>query len=130
MLDIQSRVFSRLKNKYPTTLQTKYPNTLFTTSDRISDNPQFPTVYVHEMQSQELGRDFDGTTINAIRSNFQIEVTDCDNMSNATEVMNYVVSAMKSMRYEVTSMPEFQNTQSVYRKVARFRRVIGASDVL
>lgn len=130
MLDIQTRVFSRIKNKYPKELKTKYPNTFFTTSDRVADNPLFPTVYVHEMQSVEMGRDLEGTTINAIRSTFQIEVTDNASMSNAKEVMENVVSTMKSMRYEVITMPTFQNTPSVYRIVARFRRVIGAYDVL
>lgn len=130
MIDVNQKVFSRLKNKYPTTLKTKYPNTHFTTSDRVSDNPKFPTIYVHEMSSSELARDLDGTRINAIQSSFQIDVFDNESISNATEVMNYVVSTMKTMRYEVTSMPEFSNTQDVYRKVARFRRVIADGDVL
>lgn len=108
----------------------KFPNTFFTTSNRVSDDPKFPTIYVHEMSSQEMGRDLDGTTINAIRSNFQIDVTDNQSMANVSEVMNYVVSTMKTMRYEVVTLPEFSNTQDVYRKVARFRRVIGSSDVL
>ncbi len=128
--DIQTRIYSRLKNKYPTTMLTKYPNTLFTISDRVPETPQFPTVYIHEMSTQELARDLAGTTINAIRSNFQIEVTDNESITNVNEVMSYVVSTMKSLRYEVVSMPEFKNTQDVYRKVARFRRVIGAYDVL
>lgn len=130
MLDIQSRVLSRVKNKYPESLRNKYPDTVFTTSDRVANNPKFPNVYVHEMGSQELGRDLQGTTINAIRSTIQIEVTDNVSMSNAKEVMSNVIMTMKSMRYEVISLPEFQNTQSVYRSVARFRRVIGAYDIL
>ena len=130
LLDIESRVVSRLKNKYPSALKTKYPNTDFTTSNRVADNPKFPSVYVHEMSSSEEGRDLDGLTLNAIMSTFQIEVTDNEDMTKATEVMNYVVQTMKTMRYEVVTMPEFSNTQSVFRKVARFRRVIGSGDVL
>lgn len=130
LLDIESRVVSRLKNKYPSALKTKYPNTNFTTSSRELDNPKFPSVYVHEMGSSEEGRDLEGLTINAILSTFQIEVTDNNDMTNATDVMNYVVQTMKTMRYEVVTMPEFSNNQSVYRKIARFRRVIGSGDVL
>lgn len=130
MLDIQETVFSRVKNKYPAKLKTKYPNTFFTTSDRVAKDPKFPTVYVHEMNGKEQGRDLDGTKINAVLSTFQIEVTDNASMSNATEVMNYVVSVMKSMRYEVVTMPEFNNTPDSYRKVARFRRMVACSDVL
>lgn len=130
LLDIESRVVSRLKNKYPSALKTKYPNTNFTTSSGELDNPKFPSVYVHEMGSSEEGRDLEGLTINAILSTFQIEVTDNNDMTNATDVMNYVVQTMKTMRYEVVTMPEFSNNQSVYRKIARFRRVIGSGDVL
>ena len=130
LLDMESRIVSRLKNKYPSELKTKYPNTNFTTTNRESDNPKFPSVYVHEMGSSEMGRDLEGTEINAILSTFQIEVKDSESMTNATEVMNYVVQTMKTMRYEVVTMPEFSNPQSVYRKIARFRRVIGSGDVL
>lgn len=130
MLDIQTRVFSRIKNQYPAALITKYPETYFTTSDRVSQKPKFPTVYVHEMSSSELGRDLDGTTINAVRTTIQIEITDNVSMSNAKEVMNYVVIVMKAMRYELVTMPEFNNTPEIYRVVARFRRVIGSGDVL
>lgn len=128
--DIQSRVFSRLKNKYPQTLKTKYPNTRFTTSDRTPQNPTFPCIYVHERAPMEMARDLVGTSINAILSTFQIDVTDNSSMENATEVMNYVLNEMKVMRYEAYSMPEFQNTPTYFRKVAVFRRVIGDGDTL
>lgn len=130
MLDIQSRVFSRIKNKYPQSLKTKYPDTTFTTSDRVPESPTFPNVYVHELSSVERGRDLDGTSLNAVLSTIQVEVTDNESMSNAKEVMNNVVMTMKSMRYEVVVMPEFRNPQNLFKVVARFRRVIGAYDVL
>jgi len=128
--DIQSRVFSRLKNKYPQDLKTKYPKTRFTTSDRVPQNPTFPCIYVHERGSMELARDLDGTSINAVRATFQIEVTDESSMDNATSVMNFVLNEMKVMRFEVVTMPEFENTPSYFRKVAVFRRVIGDGDTL
>lgn len=128
--DIQSCVFSRLKNKYPQSLKTKFPKTYFTTSDRVPQNPQFPTIYVHERSSMETGEDLDHATINAVQSSFQIEVTDNSSMENATEVMNYVLQTMKALRFGVVTMPEFQNTDSVFRKVAVFRRVIGDGDIL
>lgn len=130
LTDIEQRVLSRVKNKYPTALKTKYPNTEFTNSNRLATTPKFPTVYIHEIGSQEIESDLDGTHINAIRSAIQIDVTDDKSMSNAKEVMNYVVSAMKEMRYTVNTMPEFDNNPSVYRRVARFQRVIGDADVL
>lgn len=130
MLNIQTRVFSRIKNKFPTKLKTKYPDISFTTSDRVADTAKFPTVYVHEMGGQEIADDLDGTTINAIRSTFQIEVYDNKSMNNAKEVMDSVVEIMKTMRYRVVTMPEFQTNSDVYRVVGRFRRVIASGDVL
>lgn len=130
MLDIETRVFSRIKNKYPARLKTMFPNTNFTTSDRVADDPQFPTIYVHEMSSVEKGNDLENTTINAVLSTFQIEVYDNESMDNARIVMNNVVETMKSMGFSIVSMPEFKNSQSVYRRVARFRRMIGSGDTL
>ena len=130
MINVEESVFSRVKNKYPAALKTKYPDTFFTTSNRVAKEQTFPTVYIHEMQSQETARDLQQNTINAILATFQIEVTDNKSMSNATEVMNYVVSAMKTMRFEVLQIPEFNNNPEIYRKIARFRRVIADGDVL
>lgn len=128
--NIEASVISRLKNKYPSSMKTKYPDTNFTADDRVPAEPKFPTVYVHLMGSTEEGQDLEGLTINAVMATFQIEVKDNKSMNNASDVMGYVVKIMKTMRYEVVTMPEFSNNQSVYRKVARFRRMIGSGDVL
>lgn len=130
MLDIQNIVISRIKAKYTSALKTKYPNSNFTTSDRVAKDPKFPTIYVHETASSETAEDLDGTSINAVISTIQIEVTDNTSMSVCSDVMANIVGTMKSMRYSVMSMPEFRNNNEVYRKVARFRRVIGSGDIL
>ena len=61
---------------------------------------------------------------------FQIEVYDNKKKSNALEVMSAVMDIMKSMRFEVVSMPEHFKTDNTHRYVARFRRIIGSLDVL
>lgn len=128
--NIEASVLSRLKNKFPSSMKTKYPDANFTTDDRVPDEPKFPTIYVHEMGSVEEGQDLEGLTINAVMSTIQVDVKDNKSMNNVSDVMSYVVKTMKTMRYEVVTMPEFSNTQSVHRKVARFRRMIGSGDVL
>lgn len=130
MLDIESIVFTRIKYGVGNKLTSTYPKLNFTTSDRASTLPNFPTVYIHELGSAERGQDLEGTTINAILSTIQVEVTDNSDPANAKQVMDEVVKVMKTMRYEVNSMPEFNNTNEVYRRVARFRRIVGASDTL
>ena len=102
MLDmLESQVITRIKTQFSKKLKDRYPNLKFTNSDRADTVPKF-----------------------------QIEVTTNTKMDEAKEVMDEVVRIMKTMRFQVTSMPEFQNTDSVYRRVARFRRIIGADDVL
>lgn len=123
--EIQSRVFSRVKNKGTKALKASYPNIYFTTSDKVQTNPKFPTIYLHEVGSVEQGQDLDNTSINAVLFTIQIDVTDNESQNRVNEVMGEIVSIMKSMRFSVVTMPEFQNTDSIYRSTARFRRMIG-----
>jgi len=131
MLDmLESQVITRIKTQFSKKLKEKYKNINFTTENKVDALPRFPTVYIHEMPGAETGADLQGDAINAVWSSFQIEVTANTKMNEAKEVMDEVVKIMKTMRFQVTYMPEFQNTDSVYRRVARFRRIIGADDVL
>lgn len=131
MLDmLESQVYIRIKTQFPSKLKEKYKNINFTTENKVDALPRFPTVYIHEMPGMETGADLQGDTINAVWSSFQIEVTTNTKQSDAKEVMDEVMKIMKKMRFQVISMPEFQNTDSIYRRVARFRRMIADDDIL
>lgn len=130
MLDIETIVHSRIKAILTSKLKTKYPNISFTTSDKVKDKPKFPNVYTHMLGSQEEGGDLEGSSINGVLASFQIEVTDNESQTRAKAVMDEVVGVMKSMRFSVVAMPEFQNTDTSYRSVSRFRRIIGNLDML
>lgn len=131
MLDmLESQVYTRIKTQFPSKLKEKYKNINFTTENKVDALPRFPTVYIHEMPGMETGADLQGGTINAVWSSFQIEVTTNAKQSDTKEVMDEVVKIMKKMRFQVISMPEFQNTDSIYRRVARFRRMIADDDIL
>lgn len=131
MLDmLESQILTRIKTQFPEKVKTKYPDLNFTTSDRSSTNPKFPTVYVHEMGGSETANDMENTEVNAVISSFQIEVTTNTKQSDAKTVMDEIVKIMKKMRFSIIAMPEFQNTDSTYRSVARFRRKIAEDDVL
>lgn len=122
-------IFSRIKNSFSDTLKKKYPNLYFTTSDRALTEPKFPTVYI-SIQGVEEGQDLDGTTINAGLYTITVDVTDNENQTRAKEVLNEVKRIMKSMRFDVNQMPQFNNTDNTFRSVARFRRTVGTEDVL
>lgn len=131
MLDmLESQVITRIKTQFSQKLKDRYPNLKFTNSDRADTVPKFPTVYIHEMSGAETGVNTEGNTINAVLTSFQIEVTTNTKMNDAKEVMNEVVRIMKTMSFQVIATPEFQNTDSVYRRVARFRRMIADDDIL
>lgn len=131
MLDmLESQIFTLIKTKFSKKLKDRYPDLTFTTSDRVETKPKFPTVYIHEMPGMEDGADTEGNEINAVLCSFQIEVTTNKQMNETKEIMNEILRIMKSMRFQVISMPEFQNTNNVYRRVARFRRMIADKDFL
>lgn len=130
MLNIENIVFSRVKYDVSTNLKTKYPKIAFTTSDTVVKDASFPTVYVHLLPAVEIGQDLEGKTINAGMFTFQIDVSDNQSQNRAKKVMDEIVASMKSMRFELVAFPEFQNSDSAFRSVARFRRVIGAGETL
>lgn len=130
MKDIESIVFSRIKAILISRLKTKYPNLDFTTSDKVPKKPKFPNVYVHMIGSKEIENDLENDMINGVLATFQIETTDNQTQTRAKDVMDEVVKVMKGMRFSVIAMPEFDNTNSAYRSVARFRRAIGDKDIL
>lgn len=127
---IQSTVLTRIKVITTEKLKGKYPDIYFTTSNKKRTEPQFPTVYVKRMQGTEEGQTLDGTSVNAILSTFQIEVTDNISDSRAQEVADAVGAVMKSMRYQMLGEPFPDNDNDTYRNVARYQRIVGFGDVL
>lgn len=131
MLDsIETQVFSLIKAKFSTKIKVKYKDLNFTTSDRSSTKPKFPTVYIHLLESPEIGSDLDGTSVNGINATFQIDVTDNQSQTRADEVAKEILKVMKSMRFKSVGMPFHDNSGDTYRTVGRYRRPIGAGDIL
>ena len=129
--EIDTTVLSRLRSRGYADLRKNYPNINFTDDDRAPIDPKFPTVFYINISSAERGQTLDGKSMNALLHSVQIEVSD-NSQTNSTvkAVMSKICGYMKDMRYEVVNMPFFQNTDNVRRMVARFRRVIGANDVI
>lgn len=130
---VPSFVFSRIKAEFSEKLKTQYgmSGDHFSTVNQNQTDSRFPFVYVHMISSAEQGGDLEGSTVNAALFAFQVDVYDNQSQGRAREVMGEVVRIMKTMRFQVTSMPEFERSSNgVYRSVARFSRVIGAGDIL
>lgn len=135
--EIDTTVLSRLRSRGYTDLKKKYTNINFTDNDRAQTTPKFPTVYYINISSAERGQTLDGKSMNALLHSVQIEVSDNGTpvankpQNYATkDVMSKICEYMKDIGYEIVNMPFFQNTDTVFRMVARFRRTIGANDVI
>lgn len=126
---IQPKVFTAIKTKVSEKIQTKYPNIYFTTSDKTLTNPRFPTVYLKKLQGQEQGETTE-KDLNAIVSSFQVEVTDNTNEANCIEIADLVMDVMNDMGYSVLGDSVQDNTDSVYRNIARYQRTIAKEDVI
>lgn len=131
MLDsLESQIFSRIKANFSDRIKKKYESLNFTTSDKAPTKAKFPTVYIHFMESPEIGSDLEGTSINGITAAFQIDVTDNQSQARADEVAREALRIMKTMRFKAVGMPFHDNSGDTYRTISRWRRVIGAGDIL
>lgn len=131
MLDsIESQIFSLIKAKFPDGVKKKYPDLNFTTSDKSSTKPKFPTAYIHLMEPTEAGETLEGTSLNAVNAAFQIDVSDNQSQARADEVAKEILKIMKSMRFSAKPLPFHNNVGDVYRTTARYRRIIGAGDII
>lgn len=128
--DIGSIVYTRIKLEVTKKLKSKYPNINFTTNNRNNTDTKFPSIYFKRLQGSERGQTLDGQSVNATLFSVQIEVTDNVGEHRAQEVADVIYGVMKTMLFEAIGEPFANNTDSTYRNVARYRRIIGYNDKL
>lgn len=127
LLQLESIVTTQLKVLVPQLTNNRYETISF--SNEVSDNmPSFPNVYVHELESSEVGNSIPNKTIHAIRDTFQIEVTTNTSKSDARIVINACVNAMKSLGYGLTMTPVYTKVNNIHRFVIRMRRILANGD--
>ena len=131
MLDtLESQIYSRVKYGFSELITKKYPDLNFTTSDKASTKPKFPTVYIHMLESPEVGGTLEGTEIAGVNATFQVDVSDNESNNRSDEVAKEVLRIMKTLRFKPNPMPLHNNTGDTYITTARYQRVIGAADIL
>lgn len=131
IFDIQTTIYSRIKSVLKARLGSTYSDLNVTENSHVTTTPKYPSVYVHFLQPAEVGKDLDGSTVNAIYLTVEINVTvtQAQGMTVANKVNAEILDIMKEMRFNAT-MPEFNDTNSEYRTVSRYTRTIGNADVL
>ena len=131
MLDIEQIVYSRITALFSGDVKAKFPDLNFTLIDKEPTDAKFPTIYVHLLNSPETGVNLENNNINGMLATFQIRVTDNKKQGNAKKCIDEITKVMKGMRFTTVGMPQSSNPsvdKFVY--VARFRRAIGADDLL
>jgi hypothetical protein len=126
------KVFTKIKADFSTSIKETYKITdaNFSTVGNANKTAVFPFVYVQGLPASEQGADLQGTSINGALFTFQVDVTDNQTQTRARKVMTDVIRIMKTMGFEIVSMPSFEGTQdNTHRMTARFRRLIGANDI-
>lgn len=130
MLDmIESIVFTRLKRDIDESIKKKYPNINFT-SEETANTPQFPNVYVSEIQSTEVGQTLENKNINGVVSGIQLTVTTNIGKKECKEVAWACVKVLKAMSYNIVSTPLYNKINDVHTYSIRARRTICEGDTL
>lgn len=129
---IEEDVFSRVKRDGVIALKSTFPKIRYTAENASDDNAVFPTVFIQELSGSEVGQDITGTSINAIESIFQVDVSDNQQVGkqNCKLVMSKVIESMKSMHYQIKGTPIYRKEEDVWIGTARFTRIIGFNDIL
>lgn len=125
-------VFTKLKQNFSQSVKDTYGMTdkNFSTVGSSDTPAVFPFVSFKTLPATEQGRDLQGTSVNGALFTFQIEVYSNKTQNDARNVMSEIARIMKTMGFEIISIPSFEDTKDVHRMTARFRRMFGADDKL
>ena len=130
---IPLKVFTKIKTDFSETIKETYSMTdkNFSTVGSSDTPAVFPFVYVQGLPASEQGQDLCGTSINGGLFTFQIDVYSNKTQTEARKVMSEIIRIMKNIGFEIIAMPSFEGTQdNTHRMTARFRRLIGANEIL
>ena len=126
--DIESRVFNIIKTRANKVLKTKYPKIFWTSQIQTITESQFPCVYIHMIDSYEIGEDLERLTINGVNVTMQVETYVNTDQVDANSIMAELVAQLKRLRFNISGLPTYTSNGNVFRGVVRARRIIAAQD--
>lgn len=129
-VDLDTTIYTYIQYALEKAFRAKYPTMLITSSDRTPTVAQFPAIYIHSLSGVESGITTEGNDLNAVLYTLQAEVTVTENQKQAKTIMAEITNIAKIMMFKVIAMPETTSTEDTYVSVARFRRAIGAGDII
>ena len=102
----------------------------YTQSNSDISPTSLPAVHFQELEPIEVGNDIENSGIHAVGETIQLTVYGNGQMSEVKDIMSKSVLCMKQMRFNMTGMPVYTTNHDIKYGVARFRRLIGADDII
>lgn len=126
--ELEARIFTIVKSSLiDNGIMERYPTLRFVSPGKQYIPSDFPTVWIREIQSIEVGKDLDGTSINAVSENIQVDVISRERQISRN-IMNEVVVEFKKLRFNMSFLPISTEDDLKSYCFARFNRTIGMSD--
>lgn len=126
--ELEARIFTIVKSSLiDNGIMERYPTLRFVSPGKQYIPSDFPTVWIREIQSIEVGKDLDGTSINAVSENIQVDVISRERQISRN-IMNEVVVEFKKLRFNMSFLPISTEDALKSYCFARFNRTIGMSD--
>ena len=121
---LESTIFTIVKTRLNKTLGNSFPKLYCTMSPVTQSAAQFPTVYIHSADWIESGNDLRNNEIHAVMLTMQIDIVANSSLADAKKVTNECINIMKSLRFNVITMPIYSSTENLFTGTLRFRRYI------
>ena len=128
--DIESRVFTIVKGKTEKTVRNKFPTVKYTTSDTSDQSAVFPTIYIHELNSPEDGRDLECDTVNSIFCTFEVKVTVDSKREDSKWIAKQITEAFRELKFHTLMFPITTGHNATFETIMRVRRMISNNDTL
>lgn len=126
--ELEARIFTIVKSSLiDNGITERYPTLRFVSPGKQYIPSDFPTVWIREIQSIEVGKDLDGTSINAVSENIQVDVISRERQISRN-IMNEVVVEFKKLRFNMSFLPISTEDDLKSYCFARFNRTVGMSD--
>ena len=126
--EIESTVFTDVQYDLKTKPNAPFPNLNCTTVNVDDTLSKFPTMYLHELPSVEVGMDLTNRTVNAIRCTIEIQVFSNKSEQEVRKILAHATLVMKGLRFNVAAFPDPLTGNKIASGVARYTRIIGNGD--
>lgn len=128
-MDFETTIFTMFSFFLRKHFSEKYTDMNITQDEEQDGNPIFPTILLRQMPMSETGKDIEGTSINAIRTTMQVNITYKGKKQNLKELTSYSVLFFKKYGFEISNV-FYSVSNDIRASTFRAKRIVGASDIL